>query len=217
MAEPRVSAEGEGCLFASPDDLHYMALICFLNGSLAREAVRDRYDLDWSGFSHALRATRPGNGGGLLLPYFAPEIVPKVAAAGPVRRRLDEADARANVRAVVEAQALSSRIHARWMGVDITSLSVTGGASANAEILRIYANVHGCPVHRFNTTSSAALGAALRALQGHSPGVPWADVVAPFTRPAAGSTIAPDPAAHAVYDALVPEYEAFESAHVGRR
>ena len=32
-----------------------MSLICFRNGSLAREAVRDRYGLDWAGFEDALR------------------------------------------------------------------------------------------------------------------------------------------------------------------
>ena len=40
MDRPRVSASGEGAVFASPDGQNYMALICFLNGSLAREAQR---------------------------------------------------------------------------------------------------------------------------------------------------------------------------------
>ena len=79
MDEPRVSHTGEGCVFALPDDRNYMALVCFLNGSLAREAVRDEYGLDWAGFTAALQATQPGNGGALMLPYFDPEIVPKVS------------------------------------------------------------------------------------------------------------------------------------------
>jgi xylulokinase len=217
MDAPRPSERGEGALFASPDGTNYMALICFLNGSLAREAVRDQYDMDWEGFTGALRRTRPGNGGALMLPYFAPEIVPKVARPGVIRHRLDPADPAANVRAVIEAQAVSSRIHSRWMGVAIRSLSVTGGASANPEILRVFANVHGCPVHRFQTTSAAALGAALRAGHGHlastGRGRSWRDVVGPFTRPEAGATLEPDPAATAVYERLVPEYEALEARH----
>ena len=217
LDQPRTSAAGEGAVFASPDDAHYMALTCYLNGSLAREAVRDQYGLNWDQFTHALRATPPGNNGALMLPYFAPEIVPKVPQANVVRQNLDPADAPANVRAVIEAQALSSRIHARWMGVEISSLYVTGGASANAEILRVFANVHNCPVHRFETTNSAALGAALRAAHahqsaaGHAPS--WAEVVEPFAQPVAGSTIEPAPRAVAAYDERIGEYAALEQAH----
>ena len=173
--------------------------------------------MNWDQFTSALRATPPGNNGALMLPYFAPEIVPKVPTANVVRQNLDPADAPANVRAVIEAQALSSRIHARWMGVDISSLYVTGGASANAEILRVFANVHNCPVHRFETTNSAALGAALRAghahqsAAGHAPS--WAEVVEPFAQPVAGSTIEPEPRAVAAYDELIGQYAALEQAH----
>jgi len=219
MDAPRVSEQGEGALFASPDDVHYMALICFLNGSLAREAVRDQYGLDWEGFTQALRDTPPGNDGGLMLPYFDPEIVPKVPESGVVRDSLDSEEARANVRAVIEAQALSSKLHSRWMGVTIQSLYVTGGASANVDILQVFASVHDCSVHRFETTSSAALGAALRACyssrreQGGTRS--WKETVAPFTQPVAGSTIEPDPAAFAVYEDLIDRYEALEKKHTG--
>ncbi len=218
MDAPRYSAAGEGALFASPDDVHYMALICFLNGSLAREAVRQRFGMSWAEFGAALAATPPGNGGALMLPYFAPEIVPHVARAGVARRNLAEDDGPANVRAVVEAQALSSRLHSRWMGVEVASLSVTGGASANAPILQVYADVHGCPVHRFATTDAAALGAALRAWHAEraARGQPlaWAAAVEPFTRPVADSTIQPRSQHAALYSRLLQEYAEFERRHL---
>lgn len=218
MDQARVSRSGEGCVFASPDEKNYMALVCFLNGSLAREAVRDAYDLDWHHFTQALNETQPGNNGALMLPYFAPEIVPKVSAPNVVRQQLDSTDSNANVRAVIEAQALSSKIHARWMGIDISSLYVTGGASANAEILRVYADVHDCPVHRFETTNSAALGAALRAAHAaqHASGTnpSWQEVVEPFTQPVAGSTIEANRDAVAVYKTLIAEYEMLEQQYV---
>ena len=217
MDAPRTSTRGEGAVFASPDDVHYMALICFLNGSLAREAVRDHYGLDWDNFTQALRQTRPGNDNGLMLPYFDPEIVPKVSKPGVVRQDLDPEDAGSNVRAVIEAQALSSQIHSRWMGVPIRSLHVTGGASANREILQVFANVHACPVHRFETTNSAALGAALRACYSHQNEAgktrTWVQVVAPFTQPVPGSTIQPDPDAVSLYAGLLPKYQTFEEKH----
>ncbi len=219
MDAPRVSARGEGAVFASPDDTHYMALICFLNGSLAREAVRDLYGLDWNGFTRSLHHTSPGNDGGLMLPYFDPEIVPRVPEPGVVRHKLDLEDAEANVRAVIEAQALSSRIHCEWMGVPISALYVTGGASANSEILQVFASVHDCPVHRFETTNSAALGAALRASYTHQNDIAtprtWKEIVAPFTQPLPGSTIQPDPAAVLVYADLLPWYQALEEKHTG--
>jgi len=219
MAEARTSATGEGALFASPDGANYMALICFLNGSLAREAVRDQYGLDWDGFSAALAGTTPGNGGGLMLPYFDAEIVPRVERAGAVRHQLDESDAAANVRAVIEAQALSSRLHSEWMGVPIQSLSVTGGASANSGILQVFADVHGCPVQRFQTPNAAALGAALRACHGETlaraGSADWQQTVEPFTRPESGSTIEPDASHAGTYEALLEEYRQLEIRHLG--
>lgn len=217
MDEARSSSTGEGAVFASPDGDHYMALICFLNGSLAREAVRDHYELDWRRFTEALSKTPPGNGGALMLPYFSAEIVPHIPRPGVVRHQLDPDDAGANVRAVIEAQALSSRLHAEWMQVPVTSLSVTGGASANPEILKIFADVHGCPVHRFQTTNSAALGAALRASHAHmkASGNPltWANVVDPFTRAEVEATIEPTPKARAVYDQALERYRELEERH----
>ena len=219
MDAPRTSDQGEGAVFASPDDVHYMALICFLNGSLAREAVRDHYRLDWDGFTQALRDTLPGNNGGLMLPYFDPEIVPRVSEPGVVREHLDEEDQNANVRAVIEAQALSSKIHSRWMGVDISSLYVTGGASANPQILQIFADVHACPVHRFETTNAAALGAALKACYSHrrdqGETQSWKETVTPFAQPMADSTIKPDLSAGEIYEDLIDRYEALEKRHTG--
>ena len=220
MDQPRVSESGEGSVFASPDDVHYMALICFLNGSLAREAVRDRFGLDWVGFSEALRRTPAGNDGALMLPYFAPEIVPRMPHSKVVRQGLSEGDADANVRAVVEAQALSSKIHSRWMGIEIGQLSVAGGGSANREILQVYADVHGCPVHRFETTNAAALGAALRAAHsrarepGADGGAEWAELVRPFTRPLAESTVRPNPGAVDAYRRMLPEFRALQAENV---
>ncbi|MFT5087487.1 MAG: xylulokinase [Candidatus Latescibacterota bacterium] len=214
MDKPRVSRTGEGCVFASPDEKNYMALVCFLNGSLAREAVCKEYDLDWEHFTQALRETRPGNKNALMLPYFAPEIVPKVPSPNVVRHQLAANDTAANVRAVIEAQALSSKIHARWMGIEISSLYVTGGASANSEILRVYADVHNCPVHRFETTNSAALGAALRAAYAEQKNSgddsSWQAVVEGFTQPVAGTTIEPDGRAVTIYEKSVGQYEKLE-------
>ena len=117
---------------------------------------------------------------------------------------------------MVEAQALSSKIHCEWMQVPVGSLAVTGGASANSQILRVFADVHGCPVCRFQTPNAAALGAALRACHGFELAAgrepDWSEVVAPFTR-SHGETIAPDAAAHEVYTERVEAYRRLEQLH----
>ncbi len=219
MAECRTDPRGEGHVFGSPTG-DYMTLICFKNGSLARERVRDAYGLDWAGFSAALHDTPPGNEGRLMLPWFEPEIVPKVLRPGVHRFDLDEADAAANCRAVVEGQMMAMRNHSEWMGARPQRVFATGGASANPEILQVMADVMGCPVHRFEVSNSAALGAALRAAHAHflAEGTerPWPGVVAGFTDPVPGSEIRPRPEATQVYDYLVMKHAQFERDTLAR-
>lgn len=162
MREPRVSPDGIGHVFASPGG-GFMGITVFANGSLAREHVRDMYGLDWKGFSAALRATPPGNDGARMLPYFVPEITPPIPVAGVQRFNLDERDAARNVRAVVEAQMNAMKTYSAWMGVKIKRLVATGGASGNADVLRVMSDVFGVPVERRATRNTACLGAAIRA------------------------------------------------------
>jgi len=213
MPEVKVDPAGEGHVFGSPTG-DAMSLICFKNGSLARERIRDAFGMDWAAFSDALEATPPGNGGGVLLPYFEPEIVPKVLEPGVRRYNLPADDGPRNVRAVVEAQLMSMRIHSRWMGVPAKTIYATGGGSANRAILRIMADVHDAEVFQFEVGKSAALGAALRAShawrKASGEPVAWPDVVRGFAEPIAASRIAPDPANVRIYARLMEAYRACE-------
>jgi xylulokinase len=192
-----------------------MSLICFKNGSLAREQVRDRYGYSWEKFSKALDSTPPGNGGGIMLPYWGIEIVPRVLNPRVRRYRLDENDADANCRAVVEAQMLSMKLHSKWMGVEPTTIYATGGASANREILKVMADVHNAAVYRFRVGNSAALGAALRAAhafhQYHGEEMPWSEVVSGFAEPEKDSRIDPDPDTARLYEEMAELYAACEN------
>src|SRR5207248_11160619 len=134
----------------------------------ARECGGARFGLDWAGFSRALAAAQPGNDGGLLLPWFVPEITPSVAAPGIRRSGLEPEDGPANVRGVVEAQMLSMALHSRWMQVAFDTIHATGGASANREILQVTADVFGAEVRQLVVENSACLGAALRARHAHA-------------------------------------------------
>ncbi|HEY9509647.1 MAG TPA: FGGY family carbohydrate kinase, partial [Verrucomicrobiae bacterium] len=65
MKQCRTDAQGEGHVFGSPTG-DYMTLICFKNGSLAREKVRELYGVKtWEAFGKALAKTPPGNRGGI--------------------------------------------------------------------------------------------------------------------------------------------------------
>jgi xylulokinase len=53
MGEPVTDPNGCGHVFGNPAG-GFMSLICFKNGSLAREAVADRFSLSWDAFSDAI-------------------------------------------------------------------------------------------------------------------------------------------------------------------
>jgi xylulokinase len=215
MRRCRTDDRGEGHVFGAPTG-DYMTLICFKNGSLARERIRDMYSLDWDGFNEALRRTKPGNKGAVMLPWFEPEIVPRVTRPGLRRFNLDDRDAAANCRAIVEAQMMAMRLHSGWMKVKPRRIFATGGASVNEPILQIMADVMNCPVYRLEVSKSAALGAALRAAHAflkHS-GQPakWPDVMARFTDPVPGSEVKPNKKAVAVYQKFIKVYARCEQA-----
>lgn len=208
MADCHTDPNAEGHVFGSPAG-GYMSLICFRNGSLAREAVRERFSLEWDDFSQALRDTPPGNDGKLMLPWFEPEIVPRTSV-GVQTKGLTDDDVKGTCRAVVEGQLISMRLHSEWMGAPPTRIHVTGGASRNEEILRIMANVFQVPVRRLETSNGAGLGAAFRAAQAITPDTPWDDFSAPFLK-TPYADVEPDPETRQIYDDLLAAYKVFKA------
>jgi xylulokinase len=219
MPAATVDPAGEGHVFGSPTG-HYMSLICFKNGSLAREKVRDRFKMGWPEFNAGLRATPPGNRGRVMLPWFDPEITPKVLEPGVRRYGLPEDDAAGNARAVVEAQMAAMAIHSSWMGVRTETIYATGGAAQNRDLLQVLADIHRAEVYQFQVGKSAALGAALRAYhacrkaQGES--IPWEEVVAGFAEPVQGSRIQPDPGRAELYRDFLDLYRMCEDHARGK-
>lgn len=166
MPRPHTDPQGFGHVFGNPQG-GFMTLQCFLNGSLAREKVRDRFGLSWEAFSRALEETPPGNKGRQMLPFFGPEISPRTTLKTPVLAgdppfenwELPEAA----VRACVEGQFLNMWIHSRWMKLSTDEIYLTGGASQNDQIARVAADVFGVKVRRLAVGDSVALGGAMRA------------------------------------------------------
>ncbi|MBU4200851.1 MAG: carbohydrate kinase [Verrucomicrobia bacterium] len=219
LSEPRPSAT-EGHIFGNPiNPKGYMALVCYMNGSLTRESVRDSFaGRSWKRFEDALSATRPGNGGKIGFFFKEPEITPPVRKPGIFRfgadnRPTDAFRPEENIRAVVEGQFLSMRLHGRNIGLVPKKILATGGASVNRSILRVMADVFGVPVYIGSQANSASLGSAYRTLHG------WHCVQArrflPFTKvikPAEcfEKTFDPDKTNHRLYTALLVRYAKLE-------
>jgi len=220
MKKCRTDDHGEGHVLGSPTG-DYMTLICFKNGSLAREKIRDACGInDWEKFGEVLASTPPGGKGGILLPWFDAEIVPRVNRPGIHRFDLDASDTALNCRAIVEAQMMSMRLHSQWMKVVPECIYATGGASQTTPILQVMADVMNCRVERIEISKSAALGAALRAAHGwlvHAGEKPkWERVVAGFTDPVPNSEIRPNPKAAKVYEPLIKKYARCEREALNR-
>jgi xylulokinase len=195
----RTDGAGLGHAFGNPQG-GSMSLICVRNGSLAREAIRRECGLaDWAAFSAAVDVAPAARSS--VLPMEETEITPRRAAG---RIALGAPATPATLpRAAVEGQALSLRLHSRWVGTPTTHLLLTGGASENPSVAKIFADVFGAPVLRLAVSDSAALGAALRAAHAAC-GAKMADLEAVFCAPAPGQ-VSPDASLRGAYDALEAE------------
>lgn len=169
-AMPKVVSDpnGYGHVFGNPSG-KTMSLQCFLNGSLAREAVKDRFNYSWDQFTEAIEATPAGCKGNYMLPFFSPEISPRHSGSTPILKgskafqnweRPQEA-----IRACVEGQFLNMQLHTEWMAMRPESIYLTGGASENDRIAQVVADVFQCTVERLEVSGSVALGGAMRAAQ----------------------------------------------------
>ncbi len=161
MPDAKTDPNGYGHVFGNPAG-GFMSLICFRNGSLAREALRDELGVDWAAFEkEALAASSDSAGKNLTLPFYGPEITPRSDFAKPVTSFSEEATPSLRIRSLLEGQFLNMRLNSAWMGVATDRIRLTGGAAKNDGIAQIVADVFQAPVERFEVANSAALGAAL--------------------------------------------------------
>jgi xylulokinase len=213
MSVARTDPRGYGHVFGNPAG-GFMSLICFKNGSLAREAVANAHGMDWPAFSDAiLTQTEPGNGGNIMLPYFESEITPLISKSSLLREGsanfLADRDPAAAARAVVEAQAVSMKLHADWIAEATTSIRVTGGGANSPGIRQVLADVFGARIERLSIGNSAALGAALQAAT--AMGESMGGLVANFAAVDANSATDPNPAAAPIYAEFATRLQALIS------
>lgn len=202
MPGPKTDPNGYGHVFGNPAG-GFMSLICFRNGSLAREALRDKLELDWSAFDRdALANTLASAGSNLMLPFYGPEITPRHDFTGPVMQgsaAFESGDEPAlQVRALLEGQFLNMRLHSQWMEVKTERIRLTGGASKNDGIAQLVADIFQAPVERLDVSNSAALGAALIAAAADGHDLPELQEV--FCKASPGSSLLPDTTLAKTYD-----------------
>ena len=210
MPGPKTDPNGFGHVFGNPAG-GFMSLICFRNGSLAREALRDRLGLDWSAFDRAaLGETREAAGKNLMLPFFGPEITPRRDFKGPVLKGSPAFESGAEpglqVRALLEGQFLNMRLHSQWMEVKAERIRLTGGASKNDGIAQLAADVFQAPVERLDVSNSAALGAALIAAA--ASGEDLTLLQQAFCQASPDSALEPDLALGPIYQDALPRFSA---------
>jgi xylulokinase len=209
MPDMKTDPGGYGHVFGNPAG-GFMSLICFKNGSLARDRMREECGADWQEFdSSPMLAPVQGALGNLLLPYYVPEITPRVLHAG-VRASgasgfLAGEDQSATMRAIMEGQVCSMRLHSEWIG-SFDKVRVTGGASRSDGLIRIIADVFQAEVEMISVVDASALGAALRAAQAAG-GYAWGDLFAAFA--SAVKTVQPDATTKPAYQACLQNYRVF--------
>lgn len=161
-----------GHILLSPVPSHeYIALICFKNGSVTRERIRDSYASgSWETFDKLLNSSPRGNLGYFGLYYDHDEItVPLVGefrfdSYNNIMEKFPASEI--EVRSLLEGQFIAKRSMLEEYGLDLgksTRIIATGGASINIGILQVLSDVFNAPVYTIEECNSGVLGAAFRA------------------------------------------------------
>ncbi len=205
MTEPKTDPQGFGHVFGNPAG-GFMSLICFRNGSLAREALRDELGVDWSAFDQdALSASKSSAGKNLTLPFYGAEITPRHDFEKPITEFSEDPTDALRIRSLLEGQFLNMRLHSQWMGIAPQRILLTGGASKNNGIAQIVGDVFQAPVERLEVANSAALGAALIAATAAGNNLVKLQTI--FCKPSPDSRIEPDTHLASTYTSALGQFK----------
>lgn len=213
MPDAKTDPQGYGHVFGNPAG-GFMSLICFRNGSLAREALRDELGVNWSAFEKAALALSEDSAGkNITLPFYGAEITPRYDFGSPVSEFTEERTPALRIRSLLEGQFLNMKLHSVWMGVTTDSIRLTGGASKNDGIAQLVADVFQAPVERLDVANSAALGAALIAAA--AAGYDLESLQETFCKPAADSLLKPNSALAGKYSTALAQFGKLLKASTG--
>ncbi|KAI8645942.1 hypothetical protein BD408DRAFT_480214 [Parasitella parasitica] len=209
----------ESHLMAHPTDREgFMGMLCYKNGSLAREFIRDKYaESSWDLFNDYLVNKEAILNDCTGFYYWMQEIIPfakgiyRFDKNNPVK---DFSDKAVNVKAIVESQFMSMKIRLGRMGGDnVKRILASGGAAANLHILQVLSNIFGLPVYRQKGMNGASLGGALLAkfaLQNK----PFGEMMAEYSSTGLDLICEPDLAKHKDYLSHVVQFTDLERSAV---
>lgn len=211
-------------------------MLCYKNGALAREQVRDRFaDAHWGKYNELVESSGPGSDGYMGMYFPLPEIIPPgvkgefiyrtEAGKAPTKLEQSEVPSSLHPRMILESQFLSirSRIAAILPpnSPPLQRLVVTGGSSANQTIRQLAADLFDMKVYVSATKEAAGMGGALlaRFAWWRATEAPWGtfeEMCAGLGSEALGMKCVAEPnAANASeYSQLVDAYVACEAAVV---
>lgn len=154
-----------------------IAMLCYKNGALARDGVRDKYAAGhWEDYNTLVEKRPPGNDGVMGFYFPLPEIIPpgvqgefffsynREDPSTPIEQ-IDHIPDEAHARAILESQFLS--IKARIAAImppsapPLQRMVMSGGGSANPVIRQLAADVFGMRVYVAGEQGAAAGGAGL--------------------------------------------------------
>lgn len=151
-----------------------IAMLCYKNGALAREKIRNEYaQSSWDKYNEFVEASPPGNNKTLGFYFPLPEIIPPnvqgeffydISDPGsPISKDTIPNDA--HPRAILESQFLSIKARIQEILPDdaqpLRRLIITGGSSANKVVLQLAADVFGMKVYvATGGKEAAAVGGA---------------------------------------------------------
>jgi xylulokinase len=147
--------------------------------------ILSQYGLTHEKFNQIVRATKPGNSGKLLIPWYSGERTPDLPHAAPVYFGFGLEDFTEEIlcRAVLEGHVLSLYDGFCRMSLDTEEIRLTGGLSQSEAWCQTIANVFEAetvPVEGEGAALGAALHAAWVWLKENGKPYSIQDVVAPF-------------------------------------
>ena len=210
----------ESHLMAHPSDPSgFMGMLCYKNGSLAREYIRDTYaDGEWDDFNRYLKDKEAMFDGKIGFYYRMQEIIP--FAKGIYRFQDGQAvgefqDKTVNVKAIVESQFMSMKIRlGRMSSSGVKRVLASGGAATNGVILQLLSDILGLPVYRQKGMNGASLGGALLAKFGTLHEISFKDMMSQRSHHSLELICEPSIEKTKQYDSRVDQYKRLETSIV---
>ncbi|MEX1117480.1 MAG: xylulokinase [Terrimicrobiaceae bacterium] len=163
--KPVVDPRGEVAAFCDSTD-HWLPLVCTMNLTLISEHVRKLFGWSHDEMDAMISAEKPG--GLVFLPYLTGERTPDLPSARGVLANISLTNFTAGglARAAVESVLLGLGYglnRFRELGVPVSSIRLTGGASSSPIWRQLCADIFGVPVMALDSGKGAASGAAIQA------------------------------------------------------